>query len=112
MKKDNQLLIMTHLSQLLSLATGFLGFLVPLVIWIIKKDEIEKMDMHGKAILNFQLSMIIYAVICVPLIFLFGLGVIGLIIIGILVLIFPIINALKVDKNEAPHYPFSIVFLK
>lgn len=112
MREDRQTIVLTHLSQLLDLITGFGGFIVPLIIWITKKDEIYEMDIHGKAILNFQMSMFLYAIICVPLIFLLGLGLLGLIIIGFACLLFPIINAVKANNGEDPNYPFSIQFIK
>lgn len=112
MKEDKQLLVITHLSQLLDFVSGIGGFIVPLVLWLIKKDEVFGMDAHGKAILNFRISMFIYILLCIPLIILFGLGILGFIIIGIFYLIFPIINAIRVSNNEAPKYPFSITFLK
>lgn len=110
-QENNQLLVLTHLSQLLSFVTGFGGLIVPLIIWVTQKDTIYKMDEQGKAIINFQLSVLIYAVICVPLILLFGLGVLGLIAIGLITLIFPIINAVKASNGEAASYPLSIRFL-
>lgn len=112
MKEDRQTLMLTHLSQLLDLVTGFGGFIVPLIIWITNKDKIYDMDEHGRSILNFQLSMFVYAIICIPLILLIGLGILGLIAIGILCLVFPIINAIKANNGEQPHYPFSIEFIK
>lgn len=111
-KEDNQLITIMHLSQLLSFVTGIGGFVVPLIIWILKKDEIQGVDTHGKAILNFRISMFIYLIICVPLILLLGLGIIGFIVIGIFYLIYPIINALKASNHQAPNYPLSIQFLK
>ena len=112
MREDRQTLMLTHLSQLLDLVTGFGGFIVPLIIWITNKDKIYDMDEHGRSILNFQLSMFVYAIICIPLILLIGLGILGLIAIGILCLVFPIINAIKANNGELPHYPFSIEFIK
>lgn len=112
MREDRQTLVLTHLSQLLDLVTGFGGFIVPLIIWITNKDKIYNMDEHGKSILNFQMSMFLYAIICVPLILLIGLGFLGLVVIGIMCFIFPIINAIKVSNGEDPNYPFSIQFIK
>jgi len=111
MREDRQTLMLAHLSQLLDLVTGFGGFIVPLVIWMSKKDEIYEMDEQGKEIINFQLSMFLYALICVPLILLIGLGLLGLIAIGIICLVFPVINAIKVNNGESPHYPFTIRFI-
>lgn len=105
MREDKQMLMLTHLSQLLNL-------IVPLILWAINKDKIYQMDEHGKSILNFQLSMIIYVIICIPLILLLGLGILGLIVIGISSLVFPIINAIKANNGESPNYPFTIKFVK
>ena len=112
MKTNKQLLVLTHLSQLLDFVTGIGGFIVPLIIWITKKDEVYDMDEHGKSILNFRISMFLYLIICVPMILFFGLGLLGFLVIGIFYLIFPIINAIKVNNNEDPSYPFSIAFIK
>jgi uncharacterized protein len=112
MKNNNQLLVLTHLSQLLDFVSGIGGFIVPLVLWLTKKDEIRDMDAHGKAILNFRISMFLYVLICIPLILLLGLGILGLILLGFFYLIFPITNAIKASNGEAPNYPFSIEFIK
>ncbi|MEM6378683.1 MAG: DUF4870 domain-containing protein, partial [Bacteroidota bacterium] len=95
MRQDKSLLVITHLSQLLDVITGFGGFLVPLILWLTQRERVLAMDEHGKSIMNFQISMFIYAVICIPLIFLFGLGILGLILIAVLYFVFPIINAIK-----------------
>ena len=112
MKEDRQTLMLTHLSQLLNYITGFGGLIVPLVLWTTNRDKIYQMDEQGKSIVNFQLSMMIYAIICIPMIFLLGLGILGLIAVGIVSLIFPIINAVKVNNGETPNYPMTIDFLK
>ena len=111
MRQDNQLLVITHLSQLLTCVTGFGGLLVPLVIWVTQKETVYRMDEHGKNILNFQLSIILYSIICIPAILLLGLGIIGLIVIGLIALAFPIINAVKTSNGETPTYPLSINFV-
>jgi uncharacterized protein len=111
MREDNQLLLITHLSQLLSLFTVFGGLIVPLILWSTQKETVYKMDAQGKEIINFQLSMLVLSFICIPLIFALGLGIIGLIIIGILSLIFPIINGIKVGNGESPSYPFTFKFI-
>ena len=70
------------------------------------------MDLHGKAIINFRISMFIYILICIPLILLLGLGILGIIAIGFFYLIFPIVNAIKASNNEPPSYPLTIQFIK
>lgn len=111
LKEDRQMLLFAHLSQLLSLFTGFGGFIVPLVIWLTQKDKIEDMDVQGKQILNFQLTMFLAALVSVPLmLILVGFALIA--VVGIFTLIFPIINAIRAKDGQPTHYPFSIAFFK
>lgn len=112
MKKNKQLLVLTHLSQLLDFVSGIGGFVVPLILWVLKKDEVLGMDKQGKDILNFRISMFIYVLLCIPMIIFFGLGILGLIILSILYLVLPILNAIRVSNNEEPNYPFSIQFIR
>ncbi len=112
MREDKSVLVITHLSQLLDLITGFGGFIVPLILWLTQRERVLAMDEHGKSIMNFQISMFIYAIICIPLTLLFGLGALGLIGIALLCFIFPILNAIKASNGEAPSYPLSLNIIK
>ena len=111
MRQDNQLIVITHLSQLITLVIGFGSLLLPLVFWLTQKDKVYQMDAHGKNIINFQLSLIVYCIICVPLILLFGLGLLGLMVLGLVAVVFPIVNAIKASKGEIPTYPFTFNFI-
>lgn len=111
MRQDNQLIVITHLSQLIMLITGFGSLLLPLVLWLTQKEKVYQMDTHGKNILNFQLSLIVYFIICIPLILLFGLGLLGFIVLGIISILFPVINAIKASHGETPKYPLAINFI-
>lgn len=111
MRQDKQLIVITHLSQLVTLVIGFGSLILPLIIWMSNKEKVYEMDEHGKNILNFQISLLIYSLICIPLIFLLGLGILGLIILGIISIVFPIINAIKASNGETPKYPLSLNFI-
>ncbi len=111
MREDRQLLVITHLSQLVTLVTGFGSLIIPLILWVTQKDRVYQMDAHGKNIVNFQLSIIVYSIICIPLVLLLGLGLLGLFIIGIIALVFPVINAIKASNGETPKYPLSLNFI-
>ncbi|WP_298759747.1 DUF4870 domain-containing protein [uncultured Psychroserpens sp.] len=110
MRQDNQLIVLTHLSQLLTFLTGFGGLIVPLIIWATQKENVYRMDQEGKNIVNFQLSVLVYSLICIPLVFVL-VGVFGLIVLGILSFIFPIINAIRASHGESPRYPLSLNFI-
>lgn len=108
MRQDKQLIVITHLSQLITLVVGFGSLILPLILWITNKEKVSQMDQHGKNIINFQLSLLIYSIICVPLILLLGLGILGLIVLAFISIVFPIINAIKASNGETPTYPLSI----
>ena len=111
MREDKQLLVITQLSQLITLLIGFGSLLLPLFLWLTQKEKVYAMNEHGKRILNFQLSLLVYSLICIPLILLLGLGLLGLLVIGIRAIVFPIINAIKPSHGETPQYPLSLNFI-
>jgi len=111
MRVDNQLLVITHLSQLLTYLTGFGGLIVPLIIWLTSKDNVVGMDEHGKSIINFQLSMLLYTFLAIPAILLLGLGILMLIFVGIIAFVLPIVNAVRASNGEAPSYFGTIRFI-
>ena len=41
MRENQQLLVLVHLSQLLDFVTEIGGFIVPLVLWLTKKNEVR-----------------------------------------------------------------------
>lgn len=110
-RRDNQLIVLTHLSQLCTFVIGFGSLIVPLILWASNKNDVQDMDRQGKDIINFQLSMIIYAIISIPLILFFGLGILLLILVGILSFVMPIVNAIRAGNDETPTYPMSFKFL-
>ena len=109
---DNNLLVVTHLCQLLTFVSGFGGLVVPLILWLTQKDKVASMDIQGKQIVNFQLSIIVYYILSIPLILFFGLGLFVLFVVGTLGLILPIVNAVKVSNHQQPVYFMNITFIK
>jgi uncharacterized Tic20 family protein len=111
MKENQQLIVFIHLSQLFNLFSGILGFLIPLIIWQSKKMEIYDLDIHGKAIINFQISLFILAICCFPLVFLLGIGLIGLCVLLLVSLAFPVLNAVRASGGSLPNYPILYTFI-
>ena len=109
---DKSWAMLCHLSALsLYIGIPFGNILGPLIIWLIKKDEMPYVDEQGKESLNFQLSLMIYALIASLLIFVF-IGVVILAILGIMQVVLVIVAAIKVNNNEVYRYPLTIRFLK
>lgn len=84
---------------------------MPLILWLASKDTVAGMNVHGKSIINFQLSMILFAILSIPAIFLLGLGILSLILIGILGFVLPVVNAVRASNGEPPHYFMTIRFI-
>lgn len=100
-----------HLSAL-AMYTGIIlvNIAGPWVIWIIKKNEYASVDKHGKASMNFQISMMIYKIMCIPFMFilvgfpmLFALVVINLVCV--------ILASVKASNGGFFKYPISIKFI-
>ena len=54
--EDNNVLCILNLSQIGFIIFPFLGIVIPMAIWILKKDKIIDVDKTGKSILNFQIT--------------------------------------------------------
>ena len=86
------------------------GIVVPLIIWMVKRDEDPFIDYHGREVLNFQISIAIYTVIAIILCFV----VIGFLILPLLFLmdlILTIVAAIRARDGETYRYPMTIRFL-
>ncbi len=110
-KETDQWGMILHLSQFAGYLIPFAGFIAPIVIWQMKKEELPKVDEHGKVVANCILSMIIYSVICTVLVLLV-VGVFLFWILGVIAIIFPIVGAIKALNGEVWKYPGSMAFLK
>jgi len=97
---------------------SFCGYLVPvgnivgpLVLWLTKKDEDAFLDATGKEVLNFQISMTIYTIIC-GLLMIVVIGIFLLPIVLIANIVYTIIGAIKANEGKVYQYPFTMRFLK
>lgn len=55
-KEDNTYLMFLNLSALSFIMFPLLGIILPLILWITKKDQIKYVDGLGKSIINFQIT--------------------------------------------------------
>lgn len=98
-----------HLSQFAGYLVPLAGFVVPIVIWQMKKDQMPSLDEHGRMVTNWMLSALIYAVISVILIFVL-VGIPMLWALGVLTIVFPIIGGIKAGDGVVWKYPMTIKF--
>ncbi|HDZ88458.1 MAG TPA: DUF4870 domain-containing protein, partial [Nitrospirae bacterium] len=87
------------------------NIIVPLILWLTKKDEYPLVDDQGKEAINFQISMTLYYIISSILILAF-IGVLMLIGLSVFNLIVVIIASVKANKGEKYRYPLCIRFVR
>jgi uncharacterized Tic20 family protein len=101
-----------HLGPLLGFLVPLVGnILVPLFIWMAKKDEIPFVDHHGKEAVNFQITVSICAIVSMIL-SLVVIGIFLMIAVGIAALILLILAAVAASRGELYRYPVSIRLVK
>lgn len=101
-----------------------LGFLGPLLVWLLKRDDHPFIEHHAKESLNFQLTTLVALVVgllaAIP-VFLLGfltLGVLWLVALAAVLaatvvwFVFPIIGAVKAANGEGYRYPINIRFVR
>ncbi len=104
--------MLCHLLALCGLiGIPFGNILGPLILWLIKKDESEFINTCGKDSINFQITIMIGVLICVPLVFVL-IGFIGIAALAIFDLVCLIKGAIAANKGEIYQYPYKIKFIK
>ena len=105
--------MLCHLSALAGFVIPFGNMLGPLIVWQIKKNEIPYVDIHGKAALNFQITVTIAVIAGLAVAFALSFFCIGyllfpvVMLVGLAGLIFSIIAGIKANNGEDFKYPYS-----
>jgi uncharacterized Tic20 family protein len=103
--------MLCHLSSFAGFFFPFGGIIGPLICWLTRRDESLWVNLNGKASLNFQLSMLLYIVLAIPLcIILIGIPIV--ILLMFLKIICVIIASVKAPKGELFRYPLAIPFIQ
>ena len=111
--------MITHLSSLAAWLGAFFGLnvILPLIFWLIRRDQSAMVEEHGKEAVNFNISLLIwFAVIVAGCIVTLGVAVplavplaIGL---GIAHILCTILAALAAKDGRAYRYPLTIRMIK
>jgi len=107
--------LLAHLSALISLVIGF-PIVGPLVVYLVKKDD-PFVRRHAAEALNFNISVMIYAIVLgiatfVLIFFIIGLALIPvLILLALMWLICICLAAAKAGQGEDYRYPLTIRFV-
>ena len=123
--------MLCHLAALAGFIFPIGNVVGPLLVWQIKKNELPEIDVHGKASVNFQLTVLIVNIILVFILAAiygtgygffwrspfyifggaFGFGII-LAVINLLSWVLAIVAGLRANNGELYRYPFLIRFIK
>ncbi|MCF7816891.1 MAG: DUF4870 domain-containing protein [Kiritimatiellales bacterium] len=112
-KSDRQWAMGCHLIALCGIvvpvpAANLLG---PLVLWLIKREDGAFIDDQGKESVNFQISLFIYAVVCIALAVI-GIGFLLFLPLVLFGLVCVVVAAIKASEGTAFRYPACIRFIK
>ena len=110
-QEERSLGLACHLLAFVGMVFPFCNILLPLVIWMVKKDDSAFVDDQGKEALNFNITISIAGFVAFLLTFVV-IGAILLPIIGIFWLVMTIVAAVKANGGEHYRYPLTIRLIK
>ena len=98
---------------MLSHLSVFLGvpFILPFVVYLAMRQESDYVAANARAALNFHLSLLIYFVCCIPLVFIV-VGIPIMIVIGIVSFILSIVAAIKASDGGCYQYPLTLPLIR
>ncbi len=102
--------MLLHISLFAYYFTG-IGFIAPIIMWAVNKDRNTRIDAHGRVVLNWIISSMIYLAVIVPLCFVL-IGLPLFFIWWVCSVIFTIVGAVKASDGELWAYPLSIPFFR
>ena len=111
-KEERTWAMVSHLSALSGFFTGGLGTIIgPLIVWLVKKEEMPFVDEQGKESLNFQITMLIAAIIS-ALLMIILIGFLMLFAVAVFDTIMVIIASIKANDGEHYRYPLTLRLIK
>jgi uncharacterized Tic20 family protein len=98
--------LVMHLSLIASHFVPLALVVAPLVMWLIKKDESAFLDDHGREATNFQLSLLLYALLIGALsIVSCGIAAVAFIPLYVLAIVGMVLGAAAANRGEYFRYP-------
>jgi len=103
--------MLLHFSVFAGYVVPVAGLVAPILIWQLKKEEFPEIDAHGKTVLNFMISMLIYFLVA-GLLSLLLIGIPILIALMVIGIVFPIIGGIQANNGEFWKYPLMLELVK
>jgi uncharacterized Tic20 family protein len=99
-----------NLAMFCHIGGALFSFIVPLIIWVIKKDQSKFVDDQGKEALNFQITILIGHVVA-GFTICFTVGILNAAL-YVATIVFGILGGIAAQKGQVYRYPFSLRLIK
>ncbi len=103
--------VFCHLAVFTGLLIPFGNLIGPWLIWLIKKGEYDYVDYHGKEVINFQITIVIFMTISWALVTIF-IGIPLAIVVGIFAFVATVIAMYKTSHGNYFRYPLSLRLIR
>ena len=103
--------LLMHVSIALMQVMFFFSFLVPLVMWLSRRERSPFINDQGREVVNFHLSIMLYALVSLAMIALCWIGVPLLVATYILAIVGGVAGCLAASRAEYFRYPMCVRFL-
>ena len=103
--------MLCHLVVFTGYIIPFASIIGPLVIWMIKRDEMPFVDDQGKESLNFQITIMLALIVSALLMFVL-IGFVLIFVVVIFQFIMIIIASIKANEGVYYRYPLCIRLIK
>jgi len=110
-KQERDWAMIAHLSALIFLVSVIGGMLAPLIIWMLRKDDMAFAADQAKEALNFQITCFLLGIVCWVLM----LVIVGFLLLAILCVVdvvLSIVAAMKVSEGKVYRYPFNFRLIR
>ena len=118
-KQERTLAMLCHIGGLVGTFAPPANLIVPLVIWLVKKDQSAFINEHGKEAINFQINLSVWAVICFVVSFILLFVIVGALLmpltlgaLWVAALVLGIVASVKAYEGNHYRYPFIIRLVK
>lgn len=101
--------MLTHLGAVVGM---FLPVVTSLILWLVKRGQSHYVDDHGKEAVNFQITLLIYGLVSIPLILICGLGYLTAIAAWVLCIVGMIMAAVAAQRGQYFRYPMTVRLIR
>ena len=114
---DRTIAVLTHLSGLVSalISVGWLGFVGPLVVWLVYKDRNPFLRATSAGSFNFNLSMWLLNVaawVCLFTVILIPVAIVLWAVAAVLLIVCHVLAVLRANRGEVYRYPLQLPVLQ